>query len=602
MDPFIIGKQANAGTAKAARQPQHGPRAPPLTLKLPSAKLQPSRTHVLAALFGAATALVFLLLLQHAFLPCDVSPSRRPNTPGRNVLPGLGSAALPANQSSCAAGPAADRWRVPLGGRRPDDACWSRSERHLYYCAAPLPPSPALETRLRDYAALHRACTAGVSDWAALLSGAPPPPGARDCQYLLWAEPTGGLGNRLTSLVGAFLYALLTDRALLVSAAAQSNLPRLLCDPFAPASSWWLPESFHDAFASSFAAAPHPKDLLRGVEAQGRGAVYLGYGEDPQFFCDHSQGLLAGVKWVYFSSDGYPGAAMYLVPSFRAEFEQLFPDRLAFPRLARHVLHPNNMLWERATRAYRLAARGAAHVVGVQVRTFDGGGGGAGAGAARGVMDRVLTCAVNIARVLPEAVDGGLLLSDPEAPAARAAAAATALPPGEPPLVSVFLTSLKRKHYSEMKAYFAEGLAVDGSAVAVHSESSLGSEDFGVWGLPQAAAALVEVWVLSFSDALLTSDYSTFGYLAAGLAGVRPFTMNVASRKGFGSWWEGAAAARPACQLAPSPEPCMHQPAPSIECGSYRVANTSAAHAAVRRCVDAPKGIQLLPADRAFRR
>ena len=55
------------------------------------------------------------------------------------------------------------------------------------------------------------------------------------------------------------------------------------------------------------------------------------------------------------------------------------------------------------------------------------------------------------------------------------------------------------------------------------------------------------------SDHLLTSDASSFGYVAAGLAGVRPYSLNIGYRTGVLNWHSSR---RPVCAPAHS-EPCF---------------------------------------------
>jgi len=77
-----------------------------------------------------------------------------------------------------------------------------------------------------------------------------------------------------------------------------------------------------------------------------------------------------------------------------------------------------------------------------------------------------------------------------------------------------------------------------------------GSEQYSY---EQARKALVEIWLLSFCNtALATSWWSTFGYVAQGLAGMRPRILNI--RGGKHLEWE------PACSDGQSPEPCLHYP------------------------------------------
>ncbi|CAD5318571.1 unnamed protein product [Arabidopsis thaliana] len=61
-----------------------------------------------------------------------------------------------------------------------------------------------------------------------------------ECRYVVWLADYG-LGNRLLTLASVFLYALLTDRIILVD--NRKDIGDLLCEPF-PGTSWLLPLDF----------------------------------------------------------------------------------------------------------------------------------------------------------------------------------------------------------------------------------------------------------------------------------------------------------------------------------------------------------------------
>ena len=61
-----------------------------------------------------------------------------------------------------------------------------------------------------------------------------------DCRYVGWVADCG-LGNRMLSITSAFVYALLTNRVLLID--QEYEMVGLFCEPF-PNTSWILPEDF----------------------------------------------------------------------------------------------------------------------------------------------------------------------------------------------------------------------------------------------------------------------------------------------------------------------------------------------------------------------
>ena len=104
--------------------------------------------------------------------------------------------------------------------------CHSLSDHPLFYPLSDLLPAPALLLALRSYEAMHRRCVASVEGWEGRLGQArwqlhyaSPLPGLGDCRYLVWTDVDVGLGNRLLGLLSAFVYALLSHRALLLHSA-----------------------------------------------------------------------------------------------------------------------------------------------------------------------------------------------------------------------------------------------------------------------------------------------------------------------------------------------------------------------------------------------
>ncbi|CAA6653902.1 unnamed protein product [Spirodela intermedia] len=83
------------------------------------------------------------------------------------------------------------------------------------------------------------------------------------CRYLVWT-PTYGLGNRILSLASTFLYALLTDRVLLIDRG--NDFSSLMCEPF-PNTTWLLPLDFPVKNFNSFNQG-HPLSYGRLVKKQ----------------------------------------------------------------------------------------------------------------------------------------------------------------------------------------------------------------------------------------------------------------------------------------------------------------------------------------------
>ncbi|KAF3611832.1 hypothetical protein DY000_02045246 [Brassica cretica] len=121
-------------------------------------------------------------------------------------------------------------------------SCLSRYQSSLYRKPSPYKPSLDLISKLRSYEKLHKRCAPGTESYKRatenlqkLSDGS-----GEQCQYIVWV-PLSGLGNRILSLVSVFLYALLTDRVILVD--QRNDINNLFCEPF-PDASWLLPLGF----------------------------------------------------------------------------------------------------------------------------------------------------------------------------------------------------------------------------------------------------------------------------------------------------------------------------------------------------------------------
>ncbi|CAI0422086.1 unnamed protein product [Linum tenue] len=92
--------------------------------------------------------------------------------------------------------------------------------------------------------------------------------------------------------------------------------------------------------------------------------------------------------------------------------------------------------------------------------------------------------------------------------------------------------------------------------------------------------AWVDMYLLSMCDVLLTSAWSTFGYVAHGLGGVKPWILQIPDIGGAGDGGEAE------CRRAVSAEPCFHNP-PDFDCPEGFVSP-------VVRCEDVGKGMKLV--------
>lgn len=496
--------------------------------------------------------------------------------------------------------------REGASGANGRSRCNSRVEHLMYRPASRHFPPPAELVRAWDaYQELHRRCTRGRS-WADTFRNATASAGASNsspeaeerCRFLYYEEGFGGLGNRLLSLVSAFAYAMLTQRVLVMD--SHSNLAHMLCEPF-HGSSWLLPDDFPYWEMPSL---PHLGDAL---DRGGLGNVTALYVQllheqsqgDQRFFCPDVQRGLHQVPWVSWRSNQYYVPRFFTMAGFWDSLTPLFPDAtLAFTHLSRRILLPQNLIWDRILRVYWSYLAFSKQQVGVQVRRhsaspdFDP--------AAHARMVDCLTDHGLLPNVTASSMD--------QQPAAAAATAATphhgnpstsspllikqqqaaSARPGAPPSVVVVLVASLQAGYSQgLKRRYIDRTTADGTLVRVHQVTQDGTE----WAsYQQAVDAFTEMWLLSFSDQLATSSWSTFGYIAQGLGGLHPYLMNIKGdlhNDGL-----------PPCFTGQSIEPCCHFPFLDADatCGND---TRSPQHLAwiqthVRSCQDETRGVQLV--------
>lgn len=97
------------------------------------------------------------------------------------------------------------------------------------------------------------------------------------------------------------------------------------------------------------------------------------------------------------------------------------------------------------------------------------------------------------------------------------------------------------------------------------------------------------------SHDLLVSDASSFGYVAAGLGGIRPHSMNICFRPKIGlDWYTNK---RPVCSLAASSEPCYLAPPRSVQCpGQFKWLHPLELSHGLQQCATIDMGLELAPA------
>ncbi|CAI0548894.1 unnamed protein product [Linum tenue] len=425
--------------------------------------------------------------------------------------------------------------RIALSSRRPriyDPTCDSRRDHHSYsatkYHRTPSPqPSPYLLAKLRDYEDLHRRC-GPLSD--PTLN--PQEFRTDDCKFVVYA-PSQGLGNRILGLSSTFLYALLTNRVLLVEFGP--DMEDLFCEPF-PNSTWYLPETFPFRFqlqshrfrkAYSFGTLLQKEEEdQQKKEAPALLQIFLQdkYNDyDKLFFRDENQGFVHRVPWLALVHDGYLIPCLFQMQSFRSELEKLFPDQeTVFHHLAKYLLSPSNEAWEHITGFYKAYLAKAEERIGFQIRVFE-----PKKTTFPAVMKQIMSCTQKH-RILPQSSEVPLRNGTSK---------------------SIFVASLSRKYYEEIDSMYGER---SHGGIAVYQASHEGKQHFG--DNSHNMKAWMDIYLLSMSDVLVTSSMSTFGYVAAGIAGVRPWIVMIPDP------YHPRGADEPSCERAVNIEPCFHFP------------------------------------------
>jgi xyloglucan fucosyltransferase len=441
-------------------------------------------------------------------------------------------------------------------------SCRSRYESWQYYKYFPYVASPYLQRKLRDYEARHRRCAPGTPLYAKsveqLRSGRSAE--GMECTYVVWL-PFDGLGNRMLSMVSGFLYALLTDRIFL--AALLPDMADLFCEPF-PGTTWRLPVDGDFPVAN---LVPRGQDIEKsytrllnakvvGPDANATAGipayVYLSFGwqlKDALFFCGEHQLVLGKVNWLLLYSDIYFAPSLYAVAEFQDELRRLFPAKESVSHLlSRYLFHPTNPVWNLATRYYRSYLASAKRRIGVQIRMFS-----YASIPADDMYSQILACSQQ-EHILPET-------NDADDGAGDEAAATTSGDNGDGSnSTAILVASLYAVYYERLRLRYYEHGAKGGETVAVFQPSH--EERQATDNMAHNQRALAEIYLLSFSEELLTSGRSTFGYVSSNLAGVRPTFLLTAY---------GHKVPEPPCRRAVSMEPCNHSPPVRVECGGKSV-------------------------------
>lgn len=454
-------------------------------------------------------------------------------------------------------------------------SCLSRYQSFMYRKASPFKPSTYLLSKLRKYEELHKRCGPGTQPYNEALKqlksgnqSAMP----TECNYVVWISYSG-LGNRILTVSAAFLYALLSNRVLLIDPG--TDMTDLFCEPF-PSTSWFLPQDFplnkqfqgFNQKSSRCHGFMLKKNLLNASaeEVQVPPYLYLHLGHDYNdhdklFFCEEDQTLLHKVPWLIMRTDNYFAPSLYLTPSFEQELFRLFPEKVTiFHQLGRYLLHPTNEVWGLITRYYNAYLARADERIGIQIRTFE-----EGPGPFPHVNAQILSC-ISKEKLLPEVDKDDLSFSSSSNPRS----------------IAVLITSLNAGYCDTLRELYWEHPTVTGTAVGFYQPSHEGFQQSHK--KMHNRKAFAEMYLLSLTDKLVTSAWSTFGYVAQGLGGLKPWILYKP---------EDMKTPEPACGRAMSIEPCFHAP-PFWDCKAKTGIDTGRLVPHVRHCEDMSWGLKVV--------
>ena len=148
----------------------------------------------------------------------------------------------------------------------------------------------------------------------------------------------------------------------------------------------------------------------------------------------------------------------------------------------------------------------------------------------------------------------------------------------------MLVVSLKPECYDKLHSMYYTNAMATGEVVTVYKPS----HDQGQHSQAREhnERALAEIFLLNYCDRLVTTGFSTFGYVAHSLAGLRPWLLMLPDRT--------TQRAAVACVRPASVEPCLHSP-PSLVCRAEQDLDLVVHLPFMRHCedVDAGGGLKL---------
>ncbi|CAN8312186.1 unnamed protein product [Cochlearia groenlandica] len=430
-----------------------------------------------------------------------------------------------------------------------ESSCVSRYQQSLLYRKpSPYKPSKYLVSKLRSYELLHKRCGPGTKAYKKATKNLRHDDenyankSVGECRYIVWVAAYG-LGNRMLTISSMFLYALLTDRILLVD--QSKDMSDLFCEPF-PDTSWLLPKDFpltkqiygyNIGYSGCYGTmvnrgAVNTSSIPRHVYLE---LQHDSRDEDKMFFCRKDQAFIDRVPWLIFKANVYFVPSLWLNPTFQTELTEIFPQKEAvFHHLARYLFHPTNKVWGMVTRYYNAHLARADERLGIQIRVFRD-----DAGYFPHIMEQILSCTQR-EKLLPQTI--------PQEESMFNASKISKLK-------AVLVTSLYTEYSDHLKNMFWEKPSSTGEVIEVYQPSGEKVQQTDTKLHDQKA--LAEMYLLSLTDNIVASARSTFGYVAHSIGGLKPWLLYQPK--------DEKTTPDPPCVRATSMDPC-HLTPPSHAC------------------------------------
>ncbi|KAJ1700644.1 hypothetical protein LUZ63_000423 [Rhynchospora breviuscula] len=460
-----------------------------------------------------------------------------------------------------------------------EQSCVSRYQSMLYRKASPYILSSSLINKLRKYEELHKKCSPNTPLFHQSLQQlkANNSTDQIKCNYVLWT-PSGGLGNRMLAMVSTFLYALLTNRVMLIYQV--DDMVDLFCEPF-PGSTWYLPPDFpiknlesYNLYSENSYGYMVEHNMINNDPNSPSSAVpsfiylhlqydYLYHALHKRFFCEDDQEVINKINWVLLKLDNYIVPGLFMIPKYEKELERMFPIKeTVFHHLGRYLFHPSNSVWGMVMRYHNSYMAKAKERIGIQARIFNS--------APISIDDlykQIVTCTQDesiLPKLNPEQSKNSFFVLNEATPRA------------------VLLASLYGVLYDRLKNMYYLHSTTTSEIVSVyqpsHEENQQSEQQL------HNQKALAEIWLLSFSDVLVTTAGSTFGYMAYSLAGIKPwFLMRSKDQK----------IPDPPCRRSVTIDPCFHSPPDDLICRTRNITNAGKVVRHVRHCEDFNGGVKL---------